>query len=505
LAESSNSAAYVVRYRTSPELPEVFLSTAALSRTVSAGVRAGTVRRLEGRLYTSNVADPPERVVRRNLWQIVGLLFPGAVVSHRTALEGMPTPGGSLFLSGSYARVVRLPGLRIRQIPGPGPLDGDNRFIQTLWLASNARAMLECLGTKRVRGLESPSLPRSDIEDRIDRLIRFSGEGEAKTLRDQARAIATELDAAEAEAELQAMVGSILGTRFGALTSRAALGRAVGEPYDSARVELFNTLHAALLAWQPRPRPDYVSEGPVFDNLAFVDAYFSNFIEGTEFEVQEAVAIVFENRIPRSRPEDAHDILGTYRIVSNALAMSRSAAVPGASFEGFVATLCRYHATLMGGRPDKRPGELKTEVNRAGLTVFVDPALVYGTLRQGFGMLRSLPEAFKRAVMMMFVLSEVHPFDDGNGRLARVMMNAELISGGERRIFIPTAYRDDYLLALRALSRQREPQPLLRMLDYAQAFSAAVDFTDLQAALETLRRSNAFERDTVARLRMPAA
>lgn len=32
------------------------------------------------------------------------------------------------------------------------------------------------------------------------------------------------------------------------------------------------------------------------------DAYFSNFIEGTEFTVDEAVAIVYENKIPRGRP-----------------------------------------------------------------------------------------------------------------------------------------------------------------------------------------------------------
>ncbi|HYH81720.1 MAG TPA: Fic family protein, partial [Longimicrobium sp.] len=418
-------------------------------------------------------------------------------------LEGKPTIGGTVFLTGPYARIVRLPGLRIRQLPGPGPLEGDNRFVQTLWLASTARAVLECLRVQRVRGLDSPALPRAEIEARLDRIIRFSGEGEANTLRDRARALAEALDAESAETELNALVGALLGTRRAELTSPVARLRAIGAPYDSGRVELFNTLHAALLAWQPRPRSDYVSEGPLFENLAFVDAYFSNFIEGTEFEVQEAVAIVFENRIPRSRPEDAHDILGTYRIVSSPREMVRSAVMPGASFEGFVASLRRYHATLMGGRPDKRPGELKTEVNRAGLTVFVDPSLVLGTLRQGFEMLRSFPEPFKRAALMMFLVSEVHPFDDGNGRLARVMMNAELIGGGERRIFIPTSYRDDYLLALRALSRQREPDPLLRMLDYAQAFSAAIDFTDLQAALETLHRCNAFERDTVARLCMP--
>ena len=29
---------------------------------------------------------------------------------------------------------------------------------------------------------------------------------------------------------------------------------------------------------------------------------------------------------------------------------------------------------------------------------------------------------------MMFLVSEVHPFVDGNGRIARIMMNAELVA-----------------------------------------------------------------------------
>jgi hypothetical protein len=202
------------------DLPEIFLSTAELSRVVSRGVRAGKIRRLEGRLCTTNVKDPVESIVRRNLWQIVALLFPGAVVSHRTALEARPTPGGSIFLTGPYARVVRLPGVRIRQIPGPGPLEGDTRFVQTLWLASNARAILDCLRTRRVRGLESPSMPRVEIEDRLDRIVRFSGEQELNTLRDRARAVAPELEADEAMAELDT-----LGERCWARANRTSAPR----------------------------------------------------------------------------------------------------------------------------------------------------------------------------------------------------------------------------------------------------------------------------------------
>jgi hypothetical protein len=94
-------------------------------------------------------------------------------------------------------------------------------------------------------------------------------------------------------------------------------------------------------------------------------------------------------------------------------------------------------------------------------------------------------------------------FAHGNGRVARAMMNAELVAGLQRRIIIPTVYRDDYLLALRALSRQVIPEPLVKMLDYAQAFCAAIDFADLHRAIDALRACNAFERDTDARLRIP--
>jgi Fic family protein len=39
---------------------------------------------------------------------------------------------------------------------------------------------------------------------------------------------------------------------------------------------------------------------------------------------------------------------------------------------------------------------------------------------------------------MMFLVSEAHPFVDGNGRLARIMMNAEFVVAGERRVVFLT-------------------------------------------------------------------
>ncbi|MEJ0057694.1 MAG: Fic family protein [Bacteroidota bacterium] len=73
---------------------------------------------------------------------------------------------------------------------------------------------------------------------------------------------------------------------------------------------------------------------------------------------------------------------------------------------------------------------------------------------------------------MMFIVSEVHPFLDGNGRVARVMMNAELSSKGQSKIIIPTVYREDYMGALRKLTRQRLPGAYIWMLLRAHEFSA---------------------------------
>ncbi|HSX63356.1 MAG TPA: Fic family protein, partial [Pseudoxanthomonas sp.] len=132
------------------------------------------------------------------------------------------------------------------------------------------------------------------------------------------------------------------------------------------------------------------------------------------------------------------------------------------------------------------------EANRAGQTVFVDPNQVEGTLRQGFDFYRSLETPFARAVYMMFLVSEVHPFADGNGRIARIMTNAELVAAGEERILVPTVYRANYLSALKALSQAENPEPLVRTLDFAQRWVAATPWTDLDSTRAVLERGHAF-------------
>jgi hypothetical protein len=484
-------------------VPEVFLSTTETSASVQAALRRGEVRKIGPRLYTTNLVDEPATIVGRHLWPVLALLFPGTVVSYRTALTMKPTDGGTVFLTGPYRRQAELPGHAVRILQGPGALPGDMPVAQTLWISSEERSLLECLSIKRARGSESVAVPRAEMETILERRLAVKGEPWANRLRDQAREIAPLLGMQEAFTELDRLIGALLGTRRGRVSAPTAVARAAGEPYDGLRVERFSRLLAALRAWTPADRPDPVRSGPAFENLAFFDAYFSNFIEGTEFRVDEAADIVFRNMIPRGRPADAHDVLGTYRLVASGHEMGRSMVPVAGKWPEFEAVLVSRHQMIMQGRPEKRPGEFKEEANYAGDTDFVDPVLVKATLRKGLEMLPALPEPFQRAVYMMFLISEVHPFADGNGRLARAMMNAEMVAGGQRRILIPTSFRIDYIGGLRRLTRQDAPDTLIEMLDYAQSFTAAVDFTDYRTAELTLRECRAFETADDVRLRMP--
>ena len=470
-------------------LPEVFISTTPIRAAVSRAVAKGTLRQIGPKLYSSNLTDQPEVLVRRHLWQLVAACVPSALIADRTAIESRPASDGSIFVVSDRTRDVELPGITIRSRQGAAPLDSDRPFIGGLFLSSPARALLDNMVLSRRRKSDvSRTFTRSELEAWLDTTAQRGGDTALNALRDEARRIAPQIGRDTEYAELDRLIGALLGTREAKLETGQAIARRTGKPFDPARIALFESLHAELRATAPVIRPAPLRDSEASATLAFFEAYFSNFIEGTEFAVDQAADIVFNNAIPRDRPEDAHDVLGTWQIVSGDGELART---PRDADE-LTNILQRRHAILMAARPDKRPGGFKQEANRAGQTLFVAPDLVEGTLAQGFGYYQSLGNAFARAVFMMFMISEVHPFVDGSGRIARIMMNAELVAAGEERIIIPTVYRGNYLAVLKALSLSNRPEPLVRALDFAQKWVGAVDWSSLDMTRVQLDTTHAF-------------
>jgi Fic family protein len=102
----------------------------------------------------------------------------------------------------------------------------------------------------------------------------------------------------------------------------------------------------------------------------------------------------------------------------------------------------------------------------------------------------------------MFLVSEVHPFLDGNGRIARVMMNAELSAKGLPKIIIPTVYREDYMGALRKLTRQRVADAYVRMLLRAYEFSSALVGDNIDEMEKDLIKCDAFKEPKEGKLKI---
>lgn len=467
-------------------MPELFFPDDA--RWASRAAARGEIRRLARGLYTPNLDEPAEQLVRRRWYDAAALYFPGAVVVDRSAALTGPTSDGSLFLDVGKRpvnpRPVALPGLTLRPRNGPGPVDGDAPFMG-LRMSSPARSALDNLRPSRSRaGAVKRTLGAEELEERLERLTRVRGENALNELRDEARVIAPSLDAAAEFEKLDSLIGALLGTREAPLRTVAGRARGAGLGYDADRLARFEVLRAELAA---QPLPERLAPDDPGRLSAFFEAYFSNWIEGTVFEVEEAEEIVFEGRVPAQRPADAHDIQGTFDAITDGRLRVAAPRDPDELEE----YLRDAHRRIMGGRPDVAPGEYKERPNRAGSTYFVHPELVRGTLREGFPLRDTLPPGLARAAYMMFLASEVHPFADGNGRVARLLMNAELSAVGVCRVMIPLSYRDEYLSALRALSLNDNPTALWRMLDRAQRWAASIDWTSRGRVISQLTETNA--------------
>ena len=140
------------------------------------------------------------------------------------------------------------------------------------------------------------------------------------------------------------------------------------------------------------------------------------------------------------------------------------------------------------------------------MLTFVTAKVKEGRLREGQRTERgTLSKAqTSRALAIFFIVSDVHPFNDGNGRIARAMMNSELIAKGETRVIIPSVFRSEFLAGVKRMTRESDPTAFIKQHKYLQDFVNSVDFTDIDKAVETLRGCNAFAKpEDAVRLQAP--
>jgi len=478
----------------------VFFGDVASVATLSRAVDDGRIRRLARGLYSADRRADPAELVARNRWAIVARLVPDALIADRSAAEGGTPAGGVLTVVSSERKEdLVLPGLVIAPRVGPGPLADDLRWAAGLHMTSDSRTLVDNVAVSRGRnGRIARTLSRVELEDWVVRTSQRRPDGWLLALRTRALELCDELGVPGRRPLVEEIIGVAAGTRDArASAGRLLVARAAGGEYDPDRIARFDELATFLGSIPtdldvPAGLPALPDEPAT--SLPFFEAYFSNFIEGTEFSVDAAEAIVASQQIPPERPEDAHDVLGTFEAVADP---ELRAAVPNTADELF-ALLERRHRLVMGGRRDMRPGRFKEKANQAGSFVFVAPALVEGTLVEGFRRLADLPPGFARAAFELFLIAEVHPYDDGNGRVARAAMGAELTAAGQARIVIPIVLRNEYQTAMRSLSRDGRCDLYVRTLADAWRWTAGMPWHDRAAVDGYLVATNALTDSTDA-------
>ena len=90
-----------------------------------------------------------------------------------------------------------------------------------------------------------------------------------------------------------------------------------------------------------------------------------------------------------------------------------------------------------------------------------------------FDLLESEAEPSVKAVLGHWLFGYIHPYADGNGRMARFVMNALLASGGYPWTVIRVDDRDAYLAALESASIDQDMEPFARFL--AERVELALD------------------------------
>jgi len=195
-------------------LPEIVFASkeSGTSKQISKWVKDGTLKKLAPRIYTSRTNEDPEAIVKRNLFTIIGRLYPGILVSHRSAFEFEPTKSGKLFLTYSHDRKIPLPGVILQVMQGPAPTTGDNQLAPGLFVSGQARAYMENLQPSRRPGPDSKTLTLPEIEERIEKIIRIRDESGINQIRDDAKMIAKSLGMEEELAKFSKLISAILNS-----------------------------------------------------------------------------------------------------------------------------------------------------------------------------------------------------------------------------------------------------------------------------------------------------
>lgn len=196
-----------------------------------------------------------------------------------------------------------------------------------------------------------------------------------------------------------------------------------------------------------------------------LDAYFrigttytSNALEGNSLTLSETKVLLEDGITIGGKPiRDCYEATGHARAYDYMLEIAR-----GGPLQFREKDILRLHALFYGGIDPDHAGRYREDQVFITGTEYIPPTAdevpaLMAELVEDLNQRKNDTHPVLLAAYAHRRLVDIHPFQDGNGRTARLLMNLILVNKGYCVVSIPPVLRHDYITALQQAQRSRNP------------------------------------------------
>ncbi len=201
------------------------------------------------------------------------------------------------------------------------------------------------------------------------------------------------------------------------------------------------------------------------DEIKELDAYYkigvtysSNALEGNSLTLSETKVLLEDGITVGGKPiRDCYEATGHARAYDYMLELARST-----DFTFSEDGIKRLHYLFFNGIDPEKAGQYRTGQVFITGTEYVPPTAkgVPGLMAELVSELNAKRDKLHPVELSAYAhrrLVDIHPFQDGNGRTARLLMNLILVNKGYCIVSIPPVLRHEYITALQQAQRSSAP------------------------------------------------
>lgn len=201
------------------------------------------------------------------------------------------------------------------------------------------------------------------------------------------------------------------------------------------------------------------------DEVKELDAYFrigvtysSNALEGNSLTLSETKVLLEDGITVGGKPiRDCYEATGHAKAYDYMLRLAR-----GGKLDITEEMIQRLHYLFYSGIDTDCAGKYREGQVFITGTAYIPPAAedVPNLMQKFIAELHEKRECLHPMELAAYAhrrLVDIHPFQDGNGRTARLLMNLILVNRGYCIVSIPPILRHDYITALQQAQREKAP------------------------------------------------